>query len=433
MSKFKILVSVYLFSVVSSTFANVLGIDVQALYRVPFLSVRWIDLSILWIIASYLYEVTNNPNVLKTSNGITVSLCFIYLFFEGFQLLRSWGAINTGWQISWFLCTLNFFILVDLLTFKITTDKTILLLKFTAFWGAIVLIITNAYLLYSFIFGNVIFGDLDIRVGLDVIGTKETVSTAVLTPFVYAFSLYFRDLETVLWKKGIYTAAILGIYVELIITFHRGNLLSVILITVLYIFVFSRSRVGAFNKLLSMGVLVGSCYLLFGGILRQKGYDPLEKLTETIMFALDTDNPDWDKGRSISREFALNVWEKHASSGVGYVDLYHFGLPDTIATAHNFIITSLFHRGIIGTLIYLLILLSLFRNAIKLWSTLKTGNVLQNNILKLLVIVSFFWLIPFWTQEVIWEKHSLSIQFMYLGLISNLYYQRKTATNALVN
>ncbi|MEJ7913109.1 MAG: hypothetical protein WKF70_08140 [Chitinophagaceae bacterium] len=337
MSKFKILVTVYLISVVSSTFANVLGIDVQTLYRVPSLGVRWIDLTILWIICSYLYQVGNNLAILKNRNGDIVFLCFMYLFFEGFQLLKSWGAINTGWQISWFLCTLNFFILIDLLTFKISTDKIIMLLKFTAFWGATVLIITNAYLLYSFLFGNVIFSDLDIRVGLEVIGTKETVSTAVLTPFVYAFSLYFRDLETVLWKKGIYTAAILGIYVELIITFHRGNLFSIILITILYVVVFSRSRFGAVNKLFSMGVLIGLCYFLFSGILRQKGYDPIEKLSETVMFALDTNNPEWDKGRSVSREFALNVWEKHASSGVGYVDLYHFGLPDTIATAHNFL------------------------------------------------------------------------------------------------
>jgi len=158
--------------------------------------------------------------------------------------------------------------------------------------------------------------------------------------------------------------------------------------------------------------------------LREKGYDPVEKITQTVEFAADVDNPGWDKGRSVSRSFALSAWERNLWTGVGYDVLFHWGLPEEVATAHNFVITSLFHRGIIGTAMYLLILLLLFKNAIWLWLLLGKDNSYQNDMFKLLVIASFFWLIPFWNQEVIWEKYSLSIQFLYLGLITNIYMQK---------
>ena len=180
-----------------------------------------------------------------------------------------------------------------------------------------------------------------------------------------------------------------------------------------------------FRKILGMALLICICYFLFGNILREKGYDPIEKLTETAQFAIDVNNADWGKGRSIPREYAIDTWKKQIWTGVGYTNLYYYGMPEGIATAHNFIITSLFHRGVVGTFIYLFILFLLFRNSIKLWRMLRKENSNENDMFKLLIIASFFWLIPFWTQEVIWEKYSLSIQFMYLGIITNIYKQKK--------
>lgn len=425
MAKYKFLIFVYLISVASSSIANFFWVDVQNLYRVPFLNIRWIDVAILIVIGSYFYSLTRTYDLIK-KNSLIISLCFIYLLFESFQLLRSWQATDTTWQISWFLCTLNFFIIIDLSTFKIIEDRIIVFLKYLTLWGSIVLIISNVYLFYSFISGNVIFTDLDIRAAIDILGAKETVSTVVLTPFVYAFSLYFIKNEIKLWKKVVYIAAILSIYVSLVITFHRGNLFTIILLTIIYIAMFSRKPYQAFSKLFGMGLLICIFYFLFGNTLRQKGYDPIEKIVETVQFSMEVNNPNWDKGRSIPRIYAINAWKKHVWAGVGYDDLHNYGLDNTISTAHNFIITSLFHRGIIGTAIYLLILFILFGNSIKFWSLLSREESYQNDMLKLLIVVSFFWLIPFWTQEVIWEKYSLSIEFMYLGIITNMYKQRKS-------
>jgi O-antigen ligase len=261
-------------------------------------------------------------------------------------------------------------------------------------------------------------------VNIDVMGTKETVSTVVLTPLVYLFGLHFIQVKTKPWEKIIYIGAILSIYATLVITFSRGNLLTILLLSILYIAIFGKKINHALSKTIGLCIILGVAYFLLAETFQKKGYDPLEKLIETAQFAIDVDNPDWDKGRSISREYATKVWENNYWTGAGYKSLYFYGMPETIATAHNFIITSLFHRGIIGTCIYLSILSILFLNCIKLWRLLNGTNDLENDIFKFLILTSFCWFIPFWQQEVIWEKYSLSIQFLYLGIITNIYSQK---------
>jgi len=301
--------------------------------------------------------------------------------------------------------------------------KVILLLKDLAVWGSIVLIISNGYLLYSFIRGNTILTDLNIRVAIEVDGAKETVSKVVLTPFVYIFNLYFVRNESSLLKKIIYVISIFLIYATLVITNDRGQLVTIILLSIAFISMFSSTSHQIVTRFFGIFVLFLVFYLVVGSVLANKGYDPIQKLIHTIEFSMDTKNPEWDKGRSIPREFALDVWRRHLWLGVGYDDLYHQGLDSTISTSHNFIITSLFHRGIIGTIIYLLILSILYLNSIKLWYLLKKDKNYQNDMLKMLIVVSAFWLIPFWTQEMIWEKYSLSVQFIYFGLLTNTYSQ----------
>lgn len=430
MKKYRILIIIYLISVVSSTVANFFGIDVQNLYRVPFLNIRWIDIAILIVAGNYLYYITRKNKLIK-NNSLIVSLCFIYLFFETFQFAKSWQATDTAWQISGFLCTLNFFILIDLSTFKIDRDSIILFLKYFTLWGSIVLIISNGYLIYSFISGNVIFTDLDIRVAIDVIGAKETVSTDVLTPFVYAFSLYFIKNEIERWKKLIYIAAIVTIYGSLVITFKRGELLTIILLTIIYIVMFSNKPYQALSKMFGIGLLICIFYFLFGNIFRQMDYDPFEKLIQTVQFSMDVNNPEWEKGRSIPIDYAISAWKNNLYIGVGYIDLNHYGLPDDMGAAHNFVIASLFQRGIIGTGIYLLILVILFGNSLKFWSLLSREDSYQNDMFKLLIVASFFWFIPFLTQDVIWEKYSLSIEFIFLGIITNMYKQRNYSLKLL--
>jgi hypothetical protein len=69
------------------------------------------------------------------------------------------------------------------------------------------------------------------------------------------------------------------------------------------------------------------------------------------------------------------------------------------------------------------ILVLLYRYAIGLWRRVKKENTYEGNMMKLLVLVSFFWIIPFMTQEALWEKFSFCIQLLYFGLIINYYKQ----------
>lgn len=421
MSKYLFLGIIYLVSVISSSAANSMGTNVQVVYRVPFLNIRWIDLAIILIIMNYFVQSNNKYNN-RLNNSIITSVSYIFLIFETFQFIRSWQATDINWQIAGFLCTLTIFIIIDLSTFKIEPDRIIRFLKDFSLWGSLVLTVSNTYLFYAFLTGNVILDSSDVRVSIEIIGSKESVSTQVLTPFVYAFGFYFTTNKIKSWKKIIYISAIISIYVTQVIVFERGVLFMIACITI-YFLIPGKKLNKAFTQIAGIVLLMAICYFLFVDILREKGYDPVEKIIETAQFAVDVSNPNWDKGRNIPREYALNAWENNIWFGVGYDELQNYGLPEGINTAHNFIITSLFHRGIIGTCIYLFILFLLFKNSIQLWLILKKEKSIQNDLMKLLIIVSFLWLIPFWTQEAHWEKYSLSIQFMYLGFITNYYNQ----------
>ncbi len=422
MAKYKFVVLVFLFILMGTAIASMLGVNVQSIYRVPGIYVKWIDIAILAIIFIYLIQLQFNEKRFS-NNDFIIPLCYVYLLFAFFQLAKSWGDYDKNSQISHFLCTLSIFIIIDLSTFKIDPEKIIQNIKKIAILSSFALIVSFFFTLYSFHLGNTKLTDSDIRVALDVAGEKESVYELVLVAFVYISALYFALNKSKSWEKVVFISAILSIYASVIYSFGRGYLFTLFLISVIYVFVFSKKVVKSVIQILNMLLIIGVFYLLFGNILRQNGYDPAERITEIINFTVDVDNPEWDKGRSVSRSYAIDAWKEKMWLGYGYNELYNHGLPTDTASAHNFIITSLFHFGIIGTFIYALILLLLYRNSIKLWKILKKEDNYQNDIMKLLVISSFFWIIIAWTQEAFWEKHSLVLQFVFLGLISNYYKQ----------
>ncbi|MGC3947781.1 MAG: O-antigen ligase family protein [Chryseolinea sp.] len=387
------------------------------------MNIRWIDIAIVFVIIGYLYSLTTtNKRVYDTE--IIVALCYIYLIFESFQLYKSWGQTDLSSQISHFFSTLSLFIVIDLSTYALSPRSITSFLKSYAILGAVVVTITNLYLLYSFLSGNVVFKDLDIRVALEVVGSKETVYSTVLTPFVYGFGLYFIQKQGNPWLKVLFAAAILSIYVSLIITFYRGTFVMVGVLTI-YVLLSSGETKEVFTKVFGTIVLMIVGYLIFGSILANKGYDPIGKIVEMAEFTVDVDNPDWDKGRSISLEYAIAAWKQNLWLGAGYDELTHYGFPEDLASAHNGFVTSLFHRGIVGTILLISILILLFKYAMNLWPILSEEKNYQNDAMKLLIIVSFLWIITFMTQEALWEKYSLCIQYLYLGLITNFYKQAR--------
>lgn len=419
LGKYKLFVLIYLISVVSASVASLFGINVQILYRVPLLGVRWIDIGILCIIGGYLYSLNYTSNIIR-KNAFVIGLCFIYVLFESIQLITSWGEINPSSQLSWFFCTLNFFILIDLLSFKIEKEKIVAFLKFFAVASSCVLLVVNATTFYSLLKGSAVIIDDDFRIGLNVEGTTESIYTSVLLSYCYAFGLYFIQHDCKPWEKVLFLSTVVSIYVSLVYSFSRGDLFTVACISILYILLFSKKIKQSLLQVATLVVLLAAFYFLFGDYLREKGYDPVEKIYATATFTMDVNSPGWDKGRSIPREYALAAWRKHFWTGVGYDDLSNYGLPEEVSTAHSGIITSLFHRGIIGTSIYVIVLALLFKNAVVLLAKLKRGVSFENDMFCLLAIGSFFWIVVFWNQEATWEKYSVGIQFLYLGLIGNI-------------
>lgn len=422
--KYVFLVIIYLLSVVSSSIANLLGLDVQDLYRIPFLSYRWIDLSILFIVATYFYKLFYETKKSRlTETNIFLIFCFIYILFECYQLYRSWGLAYLPAQVSHFISTLSLFIVIDLFTFPIPIDRIIQFLKRLTVWGSFAIIITNFYLLFSFFTGNVIFVDLDIRAVIEVEGTKESVYTFILTCFVYAFGIYFIQSKSSYWEKILFTIAVLSILVSLVMQVFRGTLLMVVIISLYFLLTAPNAKqmivfVFGFLIILSVG------YLMFGSAMAQKGYDPLDNLITTVKHATDVDHPDWDKGRSAYQEFTINAWHQNYWIGAGYDELSNYGLPDNFHNSHNGVITSLFHRGVVGTTLILIIFSFMFIYAAKLWLILKPNKSSHSEMIKLLVLVSFLWIITYMTQEAFREKYSLSMQYLLLGLIANVYHQR---------
>jgi hypothetical protein len=424
--KYKFLAFVYLISVLSSSIANSIDIDVQAVYRVPAFGIRWIDLAIIFVISDFCIEMNNKYATRLNGSSVLVALCFVFLSFELFQLIRSWQMADTSWQIAGFLCTLSIFTVIDLATFRVPPEVIFSFLRRYAFWGAIVMAISNAYLFYAFLNGKVLVenSDSDInRVSIDIINSKETVYTYVLTPFVYAFSLHFLTVKSKVSEKIIYSGAIVSILAAQVYLFERGTLFMLTCITCYFIFALNKKKKGLIVAIAGLSMVIAIAYFSFADVLREKGYDPVEKLVGAAEFAADVNNPEWDKGRHIPREYALSAWEDHRWIGVGYDELHNYGLPAGINTAHNFVITSLFHRGVIGTFLYLLILFILFNNGFQLWKILRREKTEENELIKLLIIVAFCWLVTFWTQEAHWEKYSLSVEFLYLGLITNYFRQ----------
>ena len=424
MVKYKFLAFVFIYIVAATSFASLLDVNVQAIYRVPLINIRWIDIAILTVIFIYL----NKPLIAEReflNNRVIINLSYIYLLYMVIELAKSWGLTDINTEISHFFCTLSIFIIIELSTFKIDKQEIVSFVKNFAYLSCFALIIKNFVVLYSFISGRIIFTDSDIRVAIEFTGEKESVYVEVIIALVYLFGLYTIQNKKTGWntKKLVFLVAIISIYVSLVFSFGRGMVFMIAASTLIYILVFSKKIANAFIQIFSVLLILMVFYFAFGSALRQRGYDPIDRITQIVKFAADVNDPNWDKGRSLSRYYAIKAWKEHLWTGSGYDNLSNHGLPPDVATAHNFVITSLFHTGIIGTFLYLLILFYLFRNSIKIWKHLNKEDSESNDVMKLLIITSFFWLIVAWTQEAYWEKHSMCIEFLYLGLITNYYKQ----------
>jgi len=418
----KFLILVYLYSLLTGAFSAISGLDKQILLRMPLINIRWIDIVILiyvFMAIKYLPALISNSSGHKKLSKLQ-TLILTYLLFELVQFARTFGVIDFQSQVSWLLSTLGFSIL--LITFREydVSDFHRLLINF-AVTSSLVVYILILLELYGLKLG-VAFQSEEGRLTLMQNAQKESVSASVLYPFIFTFSLISSFIKIVSYKKTLIYLSILPILIIVIVSFHRGTLAMVIITTIFFVPTIKSKSNKSFKyvgKLLKLTSILLVLFILFSDSLSSIGFNPIDKLEKVALFSVDVDNSNWDKGRFYVQAVLLGVWEKNILFGVGY-DSHERYLP-TGSAAHNFFVSSLFHRGLIGTFLLSWIFLLCYIKAFKLWRLSAKLNDNERLINRALVFTAFLWIIPLMTQEVMWEKYSTSIQFFYFSVIISLY------------
>ena len=429
------IVIVYLYSLLAVALSAWFGVSVQGLLRLPVVNVRLIDVVILVnvVIAAatfWNYWIGGSRgmhNKLSPLQRIIVA----YIAFESIQLIRTLGDIDVQSQISYFIATLCLLIILNFTTQEVT-PKVHDFISWTSFLGAFALIGMVGLQLIGLAKGFAYSGQWE-RVEFDVVAGKETISVSVIIPLVLIHSIIIRELDLSPVKRLVYRVALASLLINLVLAVHRG--LLAVWVLVLFVYVpFSRKRSSAsFSRTLISVAMVGMLTTFFlGDTLTSLGYDPILKVKETLGYTTDIDRPGWDKGRGFAQAAALSVWLDHVWLGVGYSELDKF--VDVNIASHNGLVTSLFHRGIIGTALLFSVFIVCYSKSIHLWKVSRSLPHGDRAINQSLVFVSWLWLIPFFTQEMLWERYSLSIQCIYFGIIVALdefYLQQRSNDTVL--
>jgi O-antigen ligase len=256
---------------------------------------------------------------------------------------------------------------------------------------------------------------------------KETMSLATMLPMVLLHSFFSVKLREPLWKTLIYLVMLVYLFVSLVGAWHRGLLATWFIVIVFVVFQGSRLSFSGLGPRALKGALA-LCVVIILGYTVFEGY--FSNATRTIeklaRFTVSIDQSGWDKGRLYVQAIAITKWKERPLFGYGYEDLQRY-LPLRASAAHNFFVTSLFHRGLVGTLLIVSIFVICYARSIKLWKLSKHLEPREALLNKILVLAAWLWIIPLMTQEVMWERYSTSIQYVYFGFIVGLvnYYERK--------
>ena len=427
----KSIVLVYFYSLLAVAVSAWIGVSVQDLLRLPVVNARLIDVVLvvnfgISAVAFWNYWI-GGARATHRKLDLLQKLIILYLLFETVQLARTLGAIDVQAQASYFVATLCMLIILYFSIEDVTPGVHEFVL-WASFTGACTVIIIVAMQLFGLATGFAYSGQWE-RVEFDVLGGKETISNSVLIPLVLTHSVIVHELQLSGVKKVVYRIAFAALFINLVFVVVRG--LLAMWAAVLFFFVpFARKRsVKSLTRtVVSIVVIGGLTFLFLGDTLTTLGYNPLVKLQETFGYATDVDNPGWDKGRGFAQAAALSVWLDHFWLGTGYDEVSN--IVDVDISPHNGLITSLFHRGVLGTAILFSIILMCFGRSIKLWKQSRDLAVREQLLNRSLVFVAWLWLIPFITQDMLWERYSLSIQFIYFGIIVGLerYYRTNVST-----
>jgi len=427
------LISAYFFAVIATSVGSLLNINIQDFYRIPIIKIKIIDIAIIFILISFTSKIIRTKIQINKINKILGLFIILFVFFTLINLLLTFGKIEFDAQIGFLLALLCVVIFYD---FQQNLD----IKKLSRFVTFIVIASAFSLLIYNF---NLLAG-LYTGTGIAIektgggerllfinIGMKETIGTLPLISIVLFGTLNFSDLK-IKYKNFYFIIMIistLSLFISLIFSFHRGMLFT-ILLTFLYDLFFYKGKFKSqiFVKIAIVSFLFLIVIYIFENILYLKGFKPIQNLIDTFYYAIDIENPEWDKGRSISRALALQVWSNNLLIGIGLVYLDKYTGMYQLATAHNFFITSLLHNGIIGTFLYVSIFLVVYYCLYKLFKVRNQLKIYNLSFIANLIIISgITWLIPFLVQEVIFERYSLSFQYVILSISIFLYNFIKTS------
>jgi len=422
MKRFNFLLIAYNAALLAMPISAIFSTDVQALYRIPLLNLRYIDIAILLIVInifSFLkFDILNN---LKKSTKTLFLFSVFFLIFQTFNFFRTFGAIEFIAQIGFLIANLGVLIMLNVIL-TLNKEQILAILKKLLYVSTIIITLFFISLFYSLYTGTAEFTQ-DVegkRIMFTTIGSKETVGIANILCFTFFFAVFSKFLKsTSKSQKLINLLLIIVVILSTFLSFHRGTVFSITFIIFVYFLYSAKNLPGLMTKVIIIFFVVIAVGFLTSGLFLYLGVNPIDNLTSTINFAFDTDNPNWDKGREFARLLGVQVWMENYWTGIGYVYMDMYTRIYNVAYPHNFFITSLMHNGVIGTFFYTIIYVVIYFKTYRLVRIVfKKDLPNDEKIIYLgLVVTSLLWLVPLLTQEVQFERYSSSIQFFIYGAI----------------
>ncbi len=427
MKYLKFLFISYILALFSLPVSNFFYIDVQALFRFPILNIRYFDIAIFFVIIVSFYNgiITLKRTFKSKTTSILILLIFFFSLFQIFNFIRTLGVIEINAQLAFLGAYLSIFVVYFVIV-NFDVYQLLKIIKQIIIPLSIVILIMNISLLYLLLAGKalVLQDIMGERILFDVKGSKEVIGTINITMLTFLAALYRKELYAK--KKSLNLILVFNFITTIFISFfsfHRVTVLGLILCIIVYFISILKKDFRNLVKLsfifLFFTIIIFSFINSFLFYFEKIGINPIQNLINTINFAFDVDNPNWDKGREFSRIIGMQIWYTNFWFGMGmnYMDLV--SKIYNIATPHHLIITSLMHNGLIGTILFTSIYIIFYLKTFKLFMKVIKGNLIgEEKILSIiLVTTSIIWLFTAFTQEIQLERYSSSIQYFIFATI----------------
>ena len=416
----------YFLALISLPVSNLLRLDVQQLFRLPYIDIRYFDIALLLLLL-----VTFSSNFILTikSRSKVSILILVFGIFLIINFIRTIGKIELNAQIGFLLAYLSLFIIYYITNYF---DKKDILLFIKKKYILIIFLVFSLQLstLFLFFSGQSIIHDdvMGKRILFDVIGSKETIGVHNVIVFSFLLALFNQELFGN--KKFLKLFSLLFIIIVIITTtlsFHRGLTFSIIFCVLSYLFFISKNRIRTIVITILIIILSSSFLIIYEEEFIKVGVNPVENFLSTIEYGIDTKNLNWDKGRELSRIIGIQIWLDNFWLGMGFDYMFKYTSYQEIATPHHLVISSLMFNGLIGTILFIGIYIIFYWKTFRLFRKVLSGKVKEEDrvISLILIITAILWLIPALTQEVQFERYSSSIQYIFFGAIIKLddYYE----------